>query len=71
MLMWLYMQWCIYTHGFVYIWVFFPFAGTKGLTWGSGTFGQLVHGDLVNNLEPKSVQVLYNFNITHVSAGWN
>ncbi|KAD3642221.1 hypothetical protein E3N88_31445 [Mikania micrantha] len=43
----------------------------KVLTWGRGTSGQLGHGDKVNSLEPKSVEVLNNFNIAHVSAGWN
>ncbi|KAK1437774.1 hypothetical protein QVD17_03572 [Tagetes erecta] len=45
--------------------------GKKVLTWGRGASGQLGHGNMVNSLEPKSVQVLSNFNITHVSAGWN
>ncbi|XP_076948220.1 ultraviolet-B receptor UVR8-like [Bidens hawaiensis] len=45
--------------------------GIKVLTWGRGTSGQLGHGNLVNSLEPKPVEHLYNFNITHVSAGWN
>ncbi|KAK9052131.1 hypothetical protein SSX86_028759 [Deinandra increscens subsp. villosa] len=45
--------------------------GKKVLTWGRCTSGQLGHGSLVNSLEPKSVEVLNNFNITHVSAGWN
>lgn len=45
--------------------------GKKVLTWGRGTSGQLGHGNLVNSLEPKHVDVLNNFNITNVSAGWN
>ncbi|CAI9275825.1 unnamed protein product [Lactuca saligna] len=43
----------------------------KVLTWGRGTSGQLGHGNLVNSLEPKIIDALNEFNITHVSAGWN
>lgn len=45
--------------------------GKTVLTWGRGTSGQLGHGNLVNSLEPKPVELLKNYNITHVSAGWN
>ncbi|XP_071702176.1 ultraviolet-B receptor UVR8 [Rutidosis leptorrhynchoides] len=45
--------------------------GKKVFTWGRGTSGQLGHGNLVNSLGPKSVDVLNNFKITNVSAGWN
>lgn len=45
--------------------------GKMVLTWGRGTSGQLGHGNLVNSLEPKPVDLLNNYNITHVSAGWN
>lgn len=55
------------------MWVFiiFAFAGKKVFTWGRGTSGQLGHGNMVNILEPKSVEFLCNFNIANVSAGWN
>ncbi|CAK9137071.1 unnamed protein product [Ilex paraguariensis] len=41
------------------------------LTWGRGTSGQLGHGEMVNSLQPKPVESLESFVITHVSAGWN
>lgn len=47
------------------------FTDKKVLTWGRGTSGQLGHGNLVNSLEPKIIDALNEFNITHVSAGWN
>lgn len=43
----------------------------KVLTWGRGKSGQLGHGNLDNSLQPKPVDALNNFNIAHVSAGWN
>ncbi|KAK3022911.1 hypothetical protein RJ639_046455, partial [Escallonia herrerae] len=46
-------------------------AGGRVLTWGRGTSGQLGHGDMVNSLNPKPVDALQSFVITHGSAGWN
>ncbi|XP_059648896.1 ultraviolet-B receptor UVR8 [Cornus florida] len=43
----------------------------KVLTWGRGTSGQLGHGDLVNSLQPKPLEVFKSTVVTHVSAGWN
>lgn len=54
-----------------FMWMFSWCVDKKVLTWGRGTSGQLGHGNLVNSLEPKSVDVLGDLNITHVSAGWN
>ncbi|CDP00277.1 unnamed protein product [Coffea canephora] len=45
--------------------------GGRVLTWGRGTSGQLGHGEMVNVLQPKPVESLEGFVITHVSAGWN
>ncbi|KAA8529475.1 hypothetical protein F0562_033726 [Nyssa sinensis] len=45
--------------------------GGRVLTWGRGTSGQLGHGDMVNSLQPKPVELLESSTITHVSAGWN
>ncbi|KAK3026649.1 hypothetical protein RJ639_040676 [Escallonia herrerae] len=45
--------------------------GGRVLTWGRSTSGQLGHGDMVNSLNPKRVDALQSFVITHVSAGWN
>lgn len=45
--------------------------GGRVLTWGRGTSGQLGHGEMVNSLEPKPLESLGGFVITHVSAGWN
>lgn len=47
------------------------FVGGRVLTWGRGTSGQLGHGEMVNSLEPKLLESLGGFVITHVSAGWN
>ena len=47
------------------------FIGGRVLTWGRGTSGQLGHGEMVNVLQPKPVESLEGFVITHVSAGWN
>lgn len=42
------------------------------LSWGRGASGQLGHAEIVSNcLYPKLVDSLTNFNISHVSAGWN
>lgn len=41
------------------------------VTWGRGTSGQLGHGEMINNLQPKLVKGLEVLVITHVSAGWN
>lgn len=41
------------------------------VTWGRGTSGQLGHGEAVNNLQPKAIEALGGFVITHVSAGWD
>lgn len=42
------------------------------LSWGRGASGQLGHAEIVPNcLYPKLVDSLTNFNISHVSAGWN
>nr|GMD16954.1 ultraviolet-B receptor UVR8 isoform X1 [Ipomoea batatas] len=46
-------------------------AGGRVVTWGRGTSGQLGHGEAVNNLQPKAIEALGGFVITHVSAGWN
>ncbi|XP_030505585.1 ultraviolet-B receptor UVR8 isoform X1 [Cannabis sativa] len=43
----------------------------KVLTWGRGASGQLGHGDMLNNPNPKLVNILESYCITHVSAGWN
>ncbi|CAI9092739.1 OLC1v1028064C1 [Oldenlandia corymbosa var. corymbosa] len=45
--------------------------GGRVLSWGRGASGQLGHGEMVNGLQPKVVQALEGFAITHVSAGWN
>ncbi|CAL5428890.1 unnamed protein product [Camellia sinensis] len=45
--------------------------GGRVLTWGRGTSGQLGHGEMVNCLHPKPVQLLETLIVTHVSAGWN
>lgn len=47
------------------------FIGGRVLTWGRGTSGQLGHGEMVNVLQPKDVESLEGYVITHVSAGWN
>nr|GMD18252.1 ultraviolet-B receptor UVR8 isoform X2 [Ipomoea batatas] len=46
-------------------------AGGRVVTWGRGTSGQLGHGEAANNLQPKAIEALGGFVITHVSAGWN
>ncbi|XP_057251512.1 ultraviolet-B receptor UVR8 isoform X4 [Beta vulgaris subsp. vulgaris] len=47
-------------------------SGGKVLSWGRGASGQLGHAEIVSNcLYPKLVDSLTNFNISHVSAGWN
>ncbi|XP_031100037.1 ultraviolet-B receptor UVR8 isoform X1 [Ipomoea triloba] len=46
-------------------------SGGRVVTWGRGTSGQLGHGEAVNNLQPKAIEALGGFVITHVSAGWN
>lgn len=47
------------------------FVDGRVLTWGRGTSGQLGHGEMVNCLQPKAVEALEGFVISHVSAGWN
>lgn len=46
-------------------------SGGRVLTWGRGTSGQLGHGEMVNSLQPKPLESLGGFVITHASAGWN
>ncbi|KAH6769551.1 Regulator of chromosome condensation family protein [Perilla frutescens var. hirtella] len=46
-------------------------SGGRVVTWGRGISGQLGHGEMVNNLQPKLVKELEGLVITHVSAGWN
>ncbi|KAK9276317.1 hypothetical protein L1049_005848 [Liquidambar formosana] len=46
-------------------------ASGRVLTWGRGTSGQLGHGEMFNSLQPKPVNVLESFVMTHVSAGWS
>ncbi|XP_065860895.1 ultraviolet-B receptor UVR8 isoform X2 [Euphorbia lathyris] len=46
-------------------------SGGKVLTWGRGTSGELGHGELLNSLHPKPVNLLDDYFITHVSAGWS
>ncbi|XP_021731124.1 ultraviolet-B receptor UVR8 isoform X1 [Chenopodium quinoa] len=47
-------------------------SGGKVLSWGRGASGQLGLGQIMpNSLYPKLVDSLTNFNISHVSAGWN
>ncbi|KAL3501323.1 hypothetical protein ACH5RR_035772 [Cinchona calisaya] len=45
--------------------------GGRVLTWGRGTSGQLGHGEMVSSSQPKAVESLEGYVITHVSAGWN